>query len=96
MKNLEKIVINVKDIQRITGICDKNARKLMNNIRKELNKSKHHFVTFKEFYAYTGICVFFNVLMSAYISLVLNGSSFSIFDFGFTGQGFQKFQLIRR
>ncbi len=44
-----------KDVQRITGKSEKSSRKLLQRIKKELNKEPHQFITTKEFSNHTGI-----------------------------------------
>jgi hypothetical protein len=44
-----------KDVQRITGKSEKSSRKLLQRIKKELNKEPHQFITTKEFSKHTGI-----------------------------------------
>lgn len=96
MKHLERKVINAKDVQLITGKSEKTSRNLLRKIKKELNKEKNHFVTFEEFYAYTGICMLINFLVISYLSLTLNGMHFTGYEFGFNGQGFSKLAMLKR
>jgi hypothetical protein len=46
-----------KDIMRMTGKSERYARKILNQIKKELKKDVHQFITVAEFSAYTGIDV---------------------------------------
>jgi len=50
-----RICIYPKDIQRITGRSERYGRKLLERIRKHLNKEQHQFVTIDEFCDFTGI-----------------------------------------
>lgn len=55
MKHLKRICIYPKDVQRITGRTERYGRKLLEKIRKHLEKEPHQFVTITEFSEYTGI-----------------------------------------
>ena len=50
-----RVVIYPKDVQNITGLGDRAARKLIQKIKSGLGKSKPMFVTIKEFSLCTGI-----------------------------------------
>jgi len=50
-----RVVIYPKDVQNITGLGDRAARKLIQNIKSGLGKSGSMFVTVQEFCACTGI-----------------------------------------
>ena len=50
-----RIVIVPKDVEILTGLSKRSAQILLQQIRKELGKSKHHFVTIAEFCRHTGI-----------------------------------------
>ena len=50
-----RVVIYPKDVQNITGLGDRAARKLIQNIKSALGKSGSMFVTVQEFCASTGI-----------------------------------------
>lgn len=50
-----RVVLYPKDVENITGRCDRTARKLIQKIRIARGKLKNEFVTVKEFCAYTGI-----------------------------------------
>jgi hypothetical protein len=50
-----RVVIYPKDVQNITGLGDRAARKLIQNIKSGLGKSRVMFVTVQEFCACTGI-----------------------------------------
>jgi hypothetical protein len=52
---LNRIIIYVKDVQRITGRTDRYARLLMKRIRIHFRKDEHQFVSVEEFCAYTGL-----------------------------------------
>ena len=52
-----RIIINTKDVQRITGKSDKACRNLLNKIKVSKAKERNHFVTVNEFAEYTGISV---------------------------------------
>ena len=56
MKNtLKRVCIYPKDIQRITGKSYRYSSRMINEIKKELNREKEQFVTIEEFCNYTGI-----------------------------------------
>ena len=50
-----RVVIYPKDVENITGLGDRAARKLIQKIKTGLGKPKNNFVTVKEFCACTGI-----------------------------------------
>jgi hypothetical protein len=50
-----RVVIYPKDVQNITGLSDRAARKLIQNIKSALGKSSSMFVTVHEFCVCTGI-----------------------------------------
>ena len=50
-----RVVIYPKDVENITGLGDRAARKLIQNIKSGLGKSKTMFVTVNEFCLCTGI-----------------------------------------
>jgi hypothetical protein len=54
-KSISRLVIYPKDVQTVTGRSYSAAAQLISNIRKTLGKSKHQFITFKEFADFTGI-----------------------------------------
>ncbi|MGK7391851.1 MAG: hypothetical protein ACNS60_15980 [Candidatus Cyclobacteriaceae bacterium M2_1C_046] len=51
----KRIVVYPKDVQRITGRTEKYGRKLLKQIKEELGKEEHHYITIDEFSQYTGI-----------------------------------------
>lgn len=51
----ERAVIYTQDVQNMTGLSRRSAERWLQTIRKALGKSRHQFVTFREFCAYTGI-----------------------------------------
>jgi hypothetical protein len=55
MSSTIRVCIYPKDVMRITGRSERYARKLLNQIKKELQKMTHQFVTASEFSTYTGI-----------------------------------------
>lgn len=50
-----RVVIYPKDVENITGLGDRAARKLIQNIKSRLGKSNPMFVTVQEFCLCTGI-----------------------------------------
>lgn len=54
---LKRVIIYPKDIQRITGRSERYGRKLLQQIRFELGKEEHQFITFTEFANYTGLSI---------------------------------------
>ncbi len=50
-----RVVLYPKDVENITGRRGSTARKLIRKIRQALGKSKHEFVTIREFSFFTGI-----------------------------------------
>jgi len=50
-----RVVIYPKDVQNITGLGDRAARKLIQKIKTGLGKSKPMFITVQEFSLSTGI-----------------------------------------
>jgi hypothetical protein len=50
-----RVVIYPKDVENITGLGDRAARKLIQKIKSGLGKSKPMFVTVQEFSLCTGI-----------------------------------------
>ena len=55
--NIEKqrVCIYPKDIQRITGKSYRQSTRLMQKIKKDLNKLEKEFLTIEEFCTYAGI-----------------------------------------
>ena len=51
----KRLCIYPKDIQRITGKSYRQSIRLLQNIRKELNKLKNEFVSVEEFCQYTSL-----------------------------------------
>lgn len=54
-KDMNRICIYPKDIQRITGKSYRQSIRLMNKIKNELNKQENEFLTVNEFCTYSGI-----------------------------------------
>jgi hypothetical protein len=52
---MKRIAIYPKDIMIITGKGESYSRKLLRKIKEHLNKQPHQFVSFDEFYHYTGL-----------------------------------------
>ncbi len=50
-----RVCIYPKDIQRITGKSYRQSTRLMQNIKRDLNKLEKEFLTIEEFCTYTGI-----------------------------------------
>jgi cytochrome oxidase assembly protein ShyY1 len=48
-------IVYPKDVENITGLADRTARNVIQNVRKAFGKQKHQFITIREFCAYTGI-----------------------------------------
>ena len=56
MKNIhQRVCIYPKDIQRITGKSYRQSIRLMQSIKKDLNKSRNEFLTIDEFCSSTGL-----------------------------------------
>jgi hypothetical protein len=55
MKELNRMVIYTKDIQRITGRTERYARKIMHKIRVKHGKQKHQLVSLTELCDYMGL-----------------------------------------
>lgn len=51
----QRATVFAKDIENITGLKNRTAYTLLDNIRKAFGKAKHQFITIKEFCLYTGI-----------------------------------------
>lgn len=54
---MTRVCIYPKDIQQITGKSERQARNIINAIKKENNKQKHQAVTIQEFCTYMGLQV---------------------------------------
>lgn len=52
---MKRIAIYPKDIMIITGKGESYSRKLLRKIKTHFNKEQHQFVSFEEFYQYTGL-----------------------------------------
>lgn len=52
---MERICVFPKDVSRITGLGDRYAQKLVQEIKINLNKKKHQFITKQELADYLGI-----------------------------------------
>jgi hypothetical protein len=50
----KRICIYAKDIQRITGKSEKTGYRILDNIRRQLGKESHQFVTVNEFAEFAG------------------------------------------
>ena len=50
-----RLVIYAKDVQRITGRCERSSYALLQQIRKYYRKDRRAFVTVEEFCVYTGL-----------------------------------------
>lgn len=50
-----RIVVHSKDVENITGLMPRTARKLLQSIRQAFGKPKGSLVTSREFCYYTGI-----------------------------------------
>jgi len=56
MKNeFKRLCIYPKDIQRITGKSYRQSIRLLQKVRKELNKLENEFVTVEEFSVFSGL-----------------------------------------
>ncbi len=51
----QRVCIYPKDIQRITGKSYRQSTRIMQKIKKDLNKPENEFLTIEEFCLYTGI-----------------------------------------
>lgn len=51
----KRMCVYPKDVQLITGKSERYGRKLLKQIKAELKKDKHHFVSIEEFCQYTGL-----------------------------------------
>lgn len=49
---MERITINAKEIAAITGKSESYARRVLREIKNQLKKDKHHFVTITEYCQY--------------------------------------------
>ena len=54
-KETKRLCIYPKDIQRITGKSYRQSIRMMQTIRKELNKLQNEFVSIEEFCQYTSL-----------------------------------------
>ena len=52
---LQRAVVYATDVGKITGRQPRTARRLLQQIRKKLGKTKQQFITVEEFADYTGI-----------------------------------------
>jgi hypothetical protein len=50
-----RICIYPKDVQLITGRSERFGRKLLQQIRQDLGKQPHQFISIREFCTYTGL-----------------------------------------
>ena len=53
----KRVCIYPKDVQRITGKSYKSSRLLLLDIRKQLKKGEHQFISIEEFCNYTGLSI---------------------------------------
>lgn len=51
----KRVCIYPKDVQRVTGKSYRYARLLLIDIKKQLNKQEHQFISIEEFCLYTGL-----------------------------------------
>lgn len=51
----KRIVVYPKDVMTITGRSEKYSRNLLKQIKQQLDKEKHQFVTVYEFCQFTGM-----------------------------------------
>lgn len=51
----KRVCIYPKDVQRITGKSYRYSRLLLIEIKKNLNKQEHQFISIEEFCSYTGL-----------------------------------------
>ena len=51
----QRVCIYPKDIQRITGKSYRQSTRLMQTVKKDLNKLENEFLTIEEFCSYAGI-----------------------------------------
>lgn len=51
----DRIIVHSKDVENITGLSERSARRLLETIRKRLGKPKHAFVTLYDFCWHTTI-----------------------------------------
>ncbi len=52
---IQRVCIYPKDIQRITGKSYRQSTRLMQKVKKDLNKLENEFLTIEEFCSYAGI-----------------------------------------
>lgn len=52
---LKRIVIHSKDVMIITGKSERYARYLIKNIKEEMGKQQHQYLTIREFCEYLGL-----------------------------------------
>ncbi|PZX92503.1 hypothetical protein DOS84_15415 [Flavobacterium aquariorum] len=50
-----KVCIYPKDVQRITGKTNRQARLYLNKIKDNLNKEPHQLISIEEFCSYSGL-----------------------------------------
>lgn len=50
-----RLIIYPKDIQLITGKCERSAQLFLNHIKSKLGKNKNQFLSIKEFCQFTGL-----------------------------------------
>ena len=54
-QKLHRLVIYPKDFQLVFNKSLKTARRMMANMKKDLGKESHHFITIREFCTYFGL-----------------------------------------
>lgn len=52
---MERVCIYPKEAAKLLGLRERQAQRIFRNIRRELNKKNHQFITVKEFCEYTAI-----------------------------------------
>lgn len=53
--DMERLCIYPKEAAKLLGLKERQAQRIFRNIRRELNKKRHQFITVKEFFEYIGI-----------------------------------------
>ena len=52
---MKRIIIHTKDVMIITGRSERFSRYLIQRIKENLNKERHHYLTINEFCQYLGL-----------------------------------------
>jgi hypothetical protein len=55
MRFQQRLIINTKDVENLTGLCQRSARRLLRKIRRYLEKDDDDYITIPEFCEYTGM-----------------------------------------